>query len=1154
MLRFSSMLLAVALALVSVPGDAAAAAQKKAAKAATSKKSTKAEEKKADRPGDQKATTKGLEETLKKQDEADKTDEVRLAPAKLPTAPGKEVTTDELADKRRDEAIEQIKKILPKQKNPEVRADLLFQLAELWWEKSQFVRMKEEMPAFQAELDAWHQCRKEKGEKGCPSEPRPDNRKSELYRKNAVDLYAQIAKDYPKYKRVDEVVFILAYNKYDLCSGMEAGRAKDKVCGEAVEQYRRLISLYPKSPFVADAYVQLGNHYFDTNSLAPARKSFEECEKLKTPKTETYCIYKLAWCDINAGDNDMAIKRFKVVIERAEKEDDRIRLKAEALRDIIRPFSQIDAVDQAVSYFKAKAGKQGSRQYIKSLADVYFGAGKYGVAVNMFENVLLKENPDDSNAPEWQSKIVLSYDKLSKRDKVLDEMRKLVDRYRPGSRWWKVNSKPDGSRSPQQELALNLTEEALYNLVTDYHQEAIKTKSVATYRLARDIYREYIENFPDTERSYQMRYYYAEILYALEEYQAGYEQYRKVAIEKEQESFKKVAASNMLLAAEKLVDIEAGRYKISVDEKTKVIDEKKAKGDLEKKQIVKIDKNAQPEPLTDLEKQLVAACDLYGELVPDAEDESNVRLRAAVTFFDRVQYVEAAKRFGYIIKKWPAQETSATAASLILESLETKEEWLALNKLAREFNANQKLLAGGDAKKKAFREKLPVYIEGSQFKYAQVVNDVKKDYPTAAKLFRDFADEFPKSQYAPVGLYNAFVIYQRAKELDTAIAMGEKLIAEYPTVDKDDYIKFKNGTRRTNAEGKDLLLLPILKFDLAKTYELIADFPTAAKYYEAFAAEYKDDDRAPDAQFNAGLWFQGLGENEKAIAAFQKYIKVWEAKKPEDRTRLKLVDAAAVDFAIALIYEGQKDWKKEHDHLDGYIRKYKSEEAWKHQNARYKKMRAQIELAAKQPDIAKIAEEILKTNEGLAEADKTKPSSKQAAAHSRFYLLEPRFEAYRAIKFDSDRTLAAKLKEKTDAAAKLKADYEKVISDGNPEWAIAALVREAMLPKLFAKSLLEAPMPRNLDPDQQEIYRALLEEKALEYEAPAIEALELALSKSAEWGVYNEWVLEAQAMLAEFKPDLFQEIRTLPLRGSEFFFTGTVAAPAAGNGSGGDAP
>jgi len=583
----------LATGAASVPSPAIAAAP---AKKAAGKKADTKDPRRKPSAADAAAATKKLEETLKKNEAPE--EQTRLAPASLDVPAGKEVTKDALADRRRDEAIEQIRKILPKQKNPSIQADLLFQLAELWWEKSRFVKMAEEMPAYQKAADEWAACRQQKGADACGAEPRPNHRKSELHRKEAVDLYTRITKEHGKYERLDEVYYILAYNKYDYAQGIESKKDKDRAVAEATDAYRKLIQLYPKSPFVASAYVQLGNFYFDSNQLSQSRKAFDEAAKLKDPKTETYAVYKLAWCDINSGDYEAAVRRFSDVVARGGKADkgkegDRIKLKNEALRDIIRPFVELDVRDQAVKFFQENAGPQGSFRYLKMLADAFFTAGgsKYDTAIWMYHH-LMQQSPTDKSAPEWQSKIVLAVDKQGLRAKVLEEMRVLVNDYKPGSPWYLANK---GDESAVR-IAYSLTEEALYGLVTDYHQEAIKTKSVATYKLARDIYREYVDNFPDSERAYQMRYYYAEILYALEEYQSAYEQYVKVASDGAHDDYKRVSATNLLLSAEKLVDIEAGRYKVQVEEGTK-IDENKAKGDVSRAQIkIKIDKDSPAPP------------------------------------------------------------------------------------------------------------------------------------------------------------------------------------------------------------------------------------------------------------------------------------------------------------------------------------------------------------------------------------------------------------------------------------------------------------------------------------------------------------------------------------------------------------------------------
>ena len=72
-------------------------------------------------------------------------------------------------------------------------------------------------------------------------------------------------------------------------------------------------------------------------------------------------------------------------------------------------------------------------------------------------------------------------------------------------------------------------------MVTDYHQEAQKTRQVETYRLARDIYKQYVDAFATSDdpefvsdSAFNMRFFYAEILWTLEEWDAAAAQYDAV--------------------------------------------------------------------------------------------------------------------------------------------------------------------------------------------------------------------------------------------------------------------------------------------------------------------------------------------------------------------------------------------------------------------------------------------------------------------------------------------------------------------------------------------------------------------------------------------------------------------------------------------------
>ena len=106
------------------------------------------------------------------------------------------------------------------------------------------------------------------------------------------------------------------------------------------------------------------------------------------------------------------------------------------------------------------------------LANVYFDGGKWDPAVKTYR-LIIEENGNDPEAPAYQANIVKAYEGQRMRDKVRVELKKLVDTYRPASEWAQANSRNKSALAS----AYDLTEGSMRELVTDYHQEAQKTKA-----------------------------------------------------------------------------------------------------------------------------------------------------------------------------------------------------------------------------------------------------------------------------------------------------------------------------------------------------------------------------------------------------------------------------------------------------------------------------------------------------------------------------------------------------------------------------------------------------------------------------------------------------------------------------------------------------
>lgn len=1176
-LFLSRLLTASVAALLLTSLDAAAQAKKPPAKA-DPKKDAKATD--AAKKPDAKADAKKPEE--------------RKGPAKFDARGGamkaEDVEREAVADKKRDEQIESAKKIIPKIEdgNPQ-KSELLFQLAELYWDKSRYLYRREMLKFFEDQKSADE--KKNRGEK--VSEPKEDHRESELYRSETMRLYETILREYPSYERKDEVLFNLAYNLYET-------QKRD----QAVKRYEELLKSYPGSKFVPDTYVQLGNHYFDVaNVLEKARSYFEKAFATTNPRIKSYALYKLAWCDFNAGEHEKALKKLQDTVDLAEKGGkDRVftDLKNEALQDSVRMFVQLNRADDAIAYYKAKAGKKKQTNLIGKLAYGLQEAGHHDNAIKSFR-YLLNDNPNSESAPDFQQAVIKSYEGLRQRDQVRAEVKKLAELYRPGSSWWDANK----SKKEVLRNGFNVAEEAMRTIVTEYHNEAQKTKSVATYRLARDIYKQYVDGFASaddenfvSDYAFNLRFYYSEILWALEEWEPAAQQYdivtafkipsRPEAKEIAQEKYRQTAAYNAILSYDKLVKIERGiLQKTDIKDDAKV-EENKKKDKVEKSKKVQKRTIAelQEKPISKFEQALVAACDKYNQLYPKTPEEVDIAYQAAVIYYDKNHFVEAARRFGDIINKYPEEARSADAADLSMGVLEEKSEWLELNKLARLFKANEKLMKKA---KKDFVDRVGNVVEGSQYKYIdEVVYKKDKDVKKARDGFLEFVKEFPKSKNADRALVYAMEISREANEQDKSIEIGERILKEYPNSLFD--LRVKNGLaffyeKVANFEKSAQMYENfIATYDLAtgdkgighdnikdllkrekearekeakanKGKPAAKDAPVAVTTYqvpkagskwldnsvvtgdEAKAAETEREAQkkaaaewVADAQYNAGFWYEGVGKFDKALAAYARYVARFKEKK----------DAPDIAYNIGLVLEKTNQLTEATKHYDSYLTTYAKDPRVSEPRKLDIKYR-QFLIAQKLKDAGtmdRLAKEITAAFPKLKDDEKKNDRAMLAAAHTRFYQLEPSYNAYVNFKLKTIATFKKDLPLKQKHLTELEKSYTEVLTIGNPDFGIAALTRIGLLYSDLAQNLVDLPDPKGFDEDQLAMFRGEIENRyVFPLEEKAVEALEKALGKSSELTLYTEWTLTAQDRLNKYKPGSYGKTRDVSYRGSEFFVT-----------------
>ena len=176
------------------------------------------------------------------------------------------------------------------------KAELMFRLAEKYFEEGRYEH-NIEMQRYQEEYD------------NCFNTPdcdvttiTADTTNSEKWQKKAIRLYTTILDTHPQYARADEVLFFLG-----------SAYAEIKQPDKAVRQFVRLTQQYNTSRYIADAYVSIGEYYFDGNNAFKALQAYKSTTYQDSPQYG-FALYKLAWCYYNVQEYGDASEHMKQVV------------------------------------------------------------------------------------------------------------------------------------------------------------------------------------------------------------------------------------------------------------------------------------------------------------------------------------------------------------------------------------------------------------------------------------------------------------------------------------------------------------------------------------------------------------------------------------------------------------------------------------------------------------------------------------------------------------------------------------------------------------------------------------------------------------------------------------------------------------------------
>lgn len=1062
--------------------------------------------------------------------------------------------------------------------NDPKRPDFLLRLAELYYEnitqQNAAVRKLDE-PIYDA-------CSKKKDANLCRAlRGKQSNEEKTLnqLRGDNIQTLAILVRDHSDFRRMDEVLFSLGF-------ALEELKQYDK----ARLVYHRLIKEYPASKYIPNAYLSFAEYYFQQGDMQAALKFYKKVDEIPPERNNVYgyALYKQAWCFYNLEDFKGSLQAFVETIEfgtQNPKAQGIENLVKQSRREMIMPYAQVGNPEQALKFFSRYAKNEAEALVmVESLGELYYDTGNWPSAIAIYHR-LMAERADDDKVCYWQTRVSNAVISSKPKPEQLVEVQRMVDLY---EKYLQGKHEDDARKSCKQATA-----SVMIDLATAWHREAIGTDTQPgtndrnTMGLSAKLYRLVIDKFPDMEKmefpeidkrdwptTYNVSYYYAELLWKMESWNECGPAFDKVVEINPQGQFTSDAAYAAVLCYNKSYQMtfQAGETKMR-DRGTAEKGKKKGKGkDKEEKedQVAKY-KSREFSPL---ESGMLNAFQRYICFVPDSEDLAQIKYRRARIYYESNHFEEAAVLFKDISFNHSKSDLSVYAANLYLDSMNVLGSFREPKRPVcyDEMNDAIEPLFGiycKDEQQKATNEELCKVVEQLRCdllrKKAESLQ-ANKDWKKAAEVYVSIYRKYSECGRLDEVLYNAAINFEAARLLGRAIKVRNVLIDKH----------------------KDSQWAKRAVYLIGANFHALALYEQAANYYEQFADKYPGEDGkdctpedkaagscaiAHEALQNATFFRLGLGDEQKAVADAKLFEKNYQRKFSRETSQ--------VFFSLGSIYERQKDWKKVIDHFNGFLRDYRKSalpnqiieanvivgRAYLSLNDK-KKAEPNFDAAVKQweQSAGKFSAIDVPEDQKVRLVGKAKIATAEALFHQADVL----FDKFKEIAFPTfkgsssakdKRTRKEKMKElfdkwmkeefvkwmdqKAKALSETEKSYGKIAELKVPEWDIAAASRIGEMYRVFVDDFRNAPIPPALEGDDEliDLYYQGLDEASKPWIEKAKSAYEFCLITATKVRWFNEYMSQCEQEL--FKLDPRQYPRAAELRTKVSYTFSKAAEPGA---------
>ena len=1010
------------------------------------------------------------------------------------------------------------------------KPQLMERLGDMLWQKAKFYELRSYDYLSQAN-DAGAAGNKTKQQE-LLAKKAEDEKTARASRDEMLKLYRDIIKYHADYKQLDKIRYFMAFNL------AEMGYA-----GEAYEQYSGIVREHSNSKYLPDAFLGMAEYTFNIEEDMPL--ALQQYQKVVTidPKSSaaSFAMYKMGWCFFNLGKPKEALAQFEKVIREADAGhgNQRTTMRKEAVKDLVKAYSMWEDAKpgNAAKYFKGFVSTEEEVDtMLERLARLYQENGRVEES-NSIYNQLIKRNAGKFKIVNYQHEIMLNVETISDPAKLAQEINRTVGIF------VKARDEKFAGITPEAVKEMN---DKLVNYVSDtgkwYHLTYQKTQNPLYYSLAYEIYKTYLENFPDATDNYEVMYYYSDMAYFRKNYSEAAKGFERVLdlqekgkIDMKVENNQKIvkdSAHGAVLAYDKLMGEENADKEACPDPPKP---DENAEGA----------ENLPPLPIADCRIKFIEASKRYAKVDTSADFAINSKFKAAKIYYDYNHFEECRPLFMDITHDAPGSELAVYSANYILETYRRTKDYESMSGAIRDFKSNPKFMANTTPLMAEFKEIVGGYEKALDFEICNQ-KESQKRWEEAAICFEKYAQNHDGSEDAAKASWNALVDWERSNNISRAIDSRINILRK----------------SETDPEAKKLSARAL--YSIGLNYHGLAVFSQAARFYEMFVDQFPADktacvavDAPPSkepcaktALQNAAVFRSGLGEYEQAVKDFDLFAKMF----PKDQNEMSMLK-----FQTGRIYFDQKNYDSALDRFKEYITKYSKYGTpgrliathtyigkiyWAKKN--YKEALKSFEKAE-----SIYGEANTKKWLGTASAADVAQAN-DAAAEARFMRGETLFKETLDIKLSDssvkpskmDAFLQTQLQKKASKLLEAVPVYQAVIEKFNsPKWGLAALTRMGMMYDDTGHQIETAPTPPGLPEEVELAYVDLLLDFTEQFESKAITYYVTAVNKAKETGWFSTYTAEAQKRLFDLRPQEYRsasEYKATPNKMVSTYHTGAM--------------